>query len=251
MNGRTKTLLGGAALAVAFLGGIALAPSFAGSAAAQVLGPLAARVSGATAGADDISIDLGLRPGGDLLKAAADHIGITVDQLRTEMGTDKSMADVAVAHGKTRESLIAALMAVAQDKIGELVDHKGFPQKPPAGLRTVMIVDAFQTSADYLGLTRGDLLGKLRDGQSLGQIADATAGKSRDGLIDAIVAAETAKIDQAQANGRITADQATRLKDALADRVTKLIDATRPFFAPGFGFGPRPGFGFGPHGPRP
>ena len=35
--------------------------------------------------------------------AAAAYIGITEAQLRTELGTDKSLADVAVAHGKTRD----------------------------------------------------------------------------------------------------------------------------------------------------
>jgi len=38
-------------------------------------------------------------------------IGTTEAQLRTELGTDKSLADIAVAHGKTRDELIAALTA--------------------------------------------------------------------------------------------------------------------------------------------
>jgi len=46
---------------------------------------------------------------GSYFTAAATYIGITEAQLRTELGTDKSLADVAIAHGKTRDGLIAAL----------------------------------------------------------------------------------------------------------------------------------------------
>ena len=42
---------------------------------------------------------------------AATYIGVTEDALRTELGTGKSLADVAIAHGKTRDGLIAALVA--------------------------------------------------------------------------------------------------------------------------------------------
>lgn len=113
-----KIPVAGAALALAFLGGIALAPSLVSTAAAQIPGNTDQAVAHRGPGA------------GDLFQAAADFIGITVDQLRTEMGTDKSMADVAVAHGKTRDALIAALSTAQTAKLAELVDHKGFPQRP-------------------------------------------------------------------------------------------------------------------------
>src|SRR5207245_1660467 len=48
--------------------------------------------------------------------AAASYIGITEAQLRTELGTDKSLADVAIAHGKTRDGLAAAPVADASAK---------------------------------------------------------------------------------------------------------------------------------------
>src|SRR6266508_278261 len=112
-----KIPVAGAALALTFLGGVALAPSLVSTAAAQIAGNV-------NTAADHRG------PGGDLFQAAADFIGITVEQLRTEMGTDKSMADVAVAHGKTRDALIAALTTAQATKIAELVDQKGFPQRP-------------------------------------------------------------------------------------------------------------------------
>jgi DNA-binding CsgD family transcriptional regulator len=53
---------------------------------------------------------------------------------------------------------------------------------------------AFTTAADYVGLSRAELLGRLRDGQSLAEIAEAE-GKSVEGLKQAIRAAITARLD--------------------------------------------------------
>jgi hypothetical protein len=175
------------------------------------------------------------------LGAAATYIGITEAQLRTELGTDKSLADVAVAHGRTRDGLIAALTAAQQQDIATLVDQKGIGARPnPAngygpgpgfgrgpGGRNV-IGDSEAAAAAYLGTTEADLETKLRAGQTLAQIANATAGKSRDGLVTALVADATAKIDAAQKAGTITADQATQQKANLSTRIAQVVDSTGP-----------------------
>ena len=179
---------------------------------------------------------------GSYFTAAATYIGITEAQLRTELGTDKSLADVAIAHGKTRDGLIAALTAAQQQNIATLVDQKGIGARPnPAngygpgpgfgrgpGDRNV-IGNSLATAATYLGTTAADLETKMRAGQTLAQIANATAGKSRDGLLNALVADATAKIDAAQKAGTITADQATQLKANLSTRLSQLVDNTGPF----------------------
>jgi len=179
---------------------------------------------------------------GSYFTAAATYIGITEAQLRTELGTDKSLADVAIAHGKTRDGLIAALTAAQQQNIATLVDQKGIGARPnPAngygpgpgfgrgpGGRNV-IGDSLATAATYLGTTAADLETKMRAGQTLAQIANATAGKSRDGLLNALVADATAKIDAAQKAGTITADQATQQTSNLSTRLAQLIDNTGPF----------------------
>jgi hypothetical protein len=181
---------------------------------------------------------LGNRPGekGSYFTAAATYIGITEAQLRTELGTDKSLADVAIAHGKTRDGLIAALVAAQQQDITALVDKKGIGARPnPANGRGPgpgfgrgpgrnVIGDSEAAAATYLGTTEADLEAKMRAGQTLAQIANATAGKSRDGLLNALVADATAKIDAAQKAGTITADQATQLKANLSTRLAQLID---------------------------
>lgn len=179
----------------------------------------------------------GLGHKGSYFTAAATYIGISETQLRTELGTDKSLADVAVVHGKTRDGLIAALVAAQQQNIATLVDQKGIGARPNPvpgigrGLR--VMGDPLMAAATYLGTTTADLETKLRAGQTLAQIANATSGKSRDGLIAALVADATAKIDAAQKAGTITADQATQLKANLTARETQLVDSARRPLGPG------------------
>lgn len=180
----------------------------------------------------------GLGSKGSYVTAAANYIGITEAQLRTELGTDKSLADVAIAHGKTRDGLIAALTAAQQQDIATLVDQKGIGARPnPAngpgpgfgrGPGDRVTGDSEAAAAAYLGTTEADLETKVRAGQTLAQIANATAGKSRDGLVNALVADATAKIDAAQKAGTVTADQATQLKANLSTRIAQLVDRTGP-----------------------
>ena len=221
-----KTLVTAGVLALGLSGGVAMAahgPDITTSVTSALGGPTANLADNGPHGAD-------------LYSTAATYIGITVDQLRTELGTTKSLADVAVAHGKTRDGLIQALMAAEQTNLATLVDQKGAPQgRGPGGPGDRGVIgDSFAAAATYLGTTTADLRTKMQAGQTLAQIAAATAGKSRDGLVAALTADAKAKIAAAQAAGTITADQATQLGNGLADRIARLVDSTRPA-GPGFG----------------
>ncbi|HEV8229272.1 MAG TPA: hypothetical protein VGQ86_04870 [Candidatus Limnocylindria bacterium] len=195
----------------------------------------------------DIAISASNGPFGShhALATAATYIGISEADLRTELQSGKSLADVAVAHGKTRDGLVAALVDAAKTEIGTLVDQKGNTFGPgpggpgfPGGPRA-MVTNDLAAAATYIGVTEADLRTKLQAGQTLAQIATA-AGKTRDGLIAAMVADGTAKIDAALQAGTIAADQATQLKANLTAHVTAEVDASRPAgpFGPG-GRGPR------------
>src|SRR5437870_10829590 len=191
-----KALLIPAVIGLGLSGGFAAAAFLPGGSAPAAISALWDQTGGQVFGNG-----LGSK-GSSYFTAAAAYIGITEAQLRTELGTDKSLADVAVAHGKTRDGLIAALVAAQQQDITTLVDQKGIGARPnPAngvgpgfgrgpGGRTV-IGDSDASAATYLGTTEADLETKLRAGQTLAQIANATAGKSRDGLLNALVADAT------------------------------------------------------------
>jgi hypothetical protein len=72
--------------------------------------------------------------GGGIEGTAAAAIGIDVATLQSELRAGKSLAEIAIAHGKTRDALKAALSANQGQKLDQLLDHKFTPRVPkPAG----------------------------------------------------------------------------------------------------------------------
>ena len=65
-------------------------------------------------------------------------------------------------------------------------------------------------------------------GKSLGEIANATAGKSREGLLDALDRAADARIKAAVDAGKITAAQADQLRPKVHEAILKIVDHKRP-----------------------
>lgn len=224
-------------VALVFSGGIASAAILWTSATAAAAQPGIATQLAAQLGTDPVALaDNGLR-GADLMTAAATYIGITVADLRTQLAAGKSLADIAVANGKTRDGLIAALTAAEQQSISTFVDAKGSakpggpglggPGGPRGGFGFGVQGDPLAAAATFLGTTTADLRTKMQAGQTLTQIATA-AGKTKDQLVQALVADATAKIEAAKTAGTITAAQATQLESGLTDRMTKLADSTEP-----------------------
>ena len=110
-----------------------------------------------------------------------------------------------------------------------------------------------ETAASYLGMSEADLREALQD-KTLAEIAK-DKGKSVDGLVKALVAAEEKTIDEAAADGRITKAQASEIKSRLAEHMKALVNGElrhgdRPHrrFWPGSGFPRGPPGSFG--GPR-
>lgn len=83
---------------------------------------------------------------------------------------------------------------------------------------------------DTLGITEADLTARMKAGETLATIA----GAKKDALIAALVAFHTKQIDEAVTAGKMTADQATKLKANLKDRVTAGVERLK---GPGKGFG--------------
>ena len=106
------------------------------------------------------------------------------------------------------------------------------------------------TAAAFLGIDEDALRERVRDGDTLAEVAKEK-GKSVDALVTAIVAATTKRIDEAVAAGRITKAQRDEIVAGLKKRTTEIVNGEFPAFrgrgGPGFGgpaFGPR----FGGHG---
>ena len=110
------------------------------------------------------------------------------------------------------------------------------------------------SAAAYLGISEDALRLRLRDGDTLAEVAKEK-GKSVDGLVSAIVAGTAKRLDEAVAAGRISKAQRDEIVAGLKERTTAIVNGDFPALrgrgGPGFGrdFGP-PGFGPGYGGPR-
>jgi hypothetical protein len=93
-----------------------------------------------------------------------------------------------------------------------------------------------QDAAEYLGLSEEALREQLTDGKSLAEVAKAQ-GKSVDGLVDVLVKDETARLDQAVKDGRLTDGQRDEIVANLEEKVTALVNAQPPAFGFKFGHG--------------
>lgn len=195
---------------------------------------------------------------GNLLEESAKYLGLAAGELKTKLpGTSlgaiadktpgKSRAGLVADLGSTVNAAIDKLLAAgkitkdqsdkakaeAPGQIAKFVDHV-YEQRSPKTTTTrpekvtAFVGDVFAVAREYLGLSQADLTTALRDGKSLGEIANATPGKSRDGLIGQLATVANAKIDKAKADGKITADAATALKAQVGTAVTALVDRKGP-----------------------
>jgi hypothetical protein len=183
-------------------------------------------------------------------EAIADYLGLTAAQLRTQLESGKSLADVAKAQGKTvagledaivadatshldaavadgrltkaqEASVLAELKAHVDDMVNRVGPGPGGPGRHGGG--------PFDPSAiaDYLGLTAAQLRTQLESGKSRADVAKAQ-GKTAAGLEDAIVAAATKKLDAAVAGGRLTAAQEASMLAELKAHVDDMVNRTGP-----------------------
>jgi hypothetical protein len=82
-------------------------------------------------------------------------------------------------------------------------------------------------AAAYLGVDEDALRAQLRDGDTLADVAKAK-GKSVDGLVDAIVASTTERLDAAVSAGRITKAQRDEIVAGLKQRTTEIVNGEFP-----------------------
>ncbi|KRF07147.1 hypothetical protein ASG89_17520 [Paenibacillus sp. Soil766] len=79
--------------------------------------------------------------------------------------------------------------------------------------------------SSILGIDKAVLKAEIDAGKTLVQIAQEKANLSEEALLAKLTEAETKKIDRALSEGKIKQEQADKLKDGLADRLKKIIEA--------------------------
>ena len=177
------------------------------------------------------------------LSVAATYLGLTTDDLRTQLASGKSLADVASAQSKSVSGLEAALLAnlksdldadvtagrITSDRESQILANAKTQiaaQVARKGVAGGLGVHGDRgglehAAAQYLGLTDAELQAQRQAGKSLAAIATAQ-GKTVAGLKAALVAQFSSTLDT-------------------------YVNATDPG-GPGFGFGGHGGPG-GPGGP--
>ena len=200
------------------------------------------------------------------LSVAAKVLGISEDDLRKELQSGKSLADVAKAKGVDKQKLIDALVDAATkrldeekaklpDRIAAMVDGKapsggkpggpggmggpGMGHRGPGGL---------EAAAKVLGMSVEDLGKELWSGKSLADVAKAK-GVDKQKVIDAMVAEAKDRLAQAVKDGHLTQAQADERAKDLTQRITDMVDGKMPKM-PKMPEGGMPG-GMGHHGMGP
>ncbi|HET6506224.1 MAG TPA: hypothetical protein VFG42_05510 [Baekduia sp.] len=104
----------------------------------------------------------------------------------------------------------------------------GPPQGGP-GLRFGLDIrgGAIDAAAGALGLSRDDLVSKLKAGRSIADVAKAR-GTSLDDVETAITGAVTKELDQRVTDGKLTAEQRDKLLARLAAHLDELVSLTPP-----------------------
>jgi polyhydroxyalkanoate synthesis regulator phasin len=146
------------------------------------------------------------------------------------MYTDaKTHLDQAVADGKLTPAQGQTMLANLKSHLDDIVNRTG----PPAGGRGLAVGGPpfSVAAASYLGLTGDELRAQVMSGKSLAQIA-AAQDKSLDGLKAAILAEAKSHLDQAVADGKLTADQAKTMLAELTSHLDDLVNRTGPPLRP-------------------
>ena len=149
----------------------------------------------------------------------------------TAIALSVSATSVASAdNGKGREKLGSALSGLVSN--GTITQSQADAiNKSLADARTAnkVVMDKNHAAklaviTSTLGITEEALKTRMKAGDSLATIA----GANKDALIAALVASKTKEINDAQTAGKITADQATKMKANLTTRVTEMVNSSRP-----------------------
>jgi hypothetical protein len=201
------------------------------AAAAVAAGLIIALTSGARHHAAKTSAR-GSSPGD--VQLAADYLGISRSQLRRRLRAGGSIAELAEStKGKSVEGLIADLLAHRRTALAKSRRTPAEVDQALARARAQIITETHRvrgqtsgqtrTAAAYLGVSETALRARLRSGESLAQVAGAE-GRSRSGLIDALVAVKAKRLQTALAEHVISAKAEQAALHLLRPRVSQTVD---------------------------
>jgi hypothetical protein len=135
------------------------------------------------------------------------------DQERTAPATiDEVLADL-VTDGVITEQQSTQIAAALKERIGESRGHRGGFAR---GFQ-------LETVAGVIGIEVDVLADALRDGQTIAEVA-VDNGSSAEAVVDALVAEANAKLDQAVADEKLTAERAEEIRADAPDRIEARVN---------------------------
>lgn len=184
------------------------------------------------------------RAGGQNVVTA--YLGISAGQLRADLKSGRTLAQIANATpGKSAAGLVQAVAAAAKTRLDAAVTAgKLTPAQEQFVLgKLTPAITAFVNGASvtsrrlqlpgvkealaYLGLTPAQVFVDLARGMTLGQIADATPGKSAAGLTQTLQAAAKAELDSAVTAGVLTPAREQTLLARLNTLIAAVVNGHR------------------------
>jgi hypothetical protein len=184
-----------------------------------------------------------------LLAALGAGGAIAADKLSPSEESDAVVADAAKQLGIPADKLDAALKQALENRVdaavkaGTITAEQGAALKERIAAGEVPLIGLghgpgfghhhgfrgadLDAAASYLGLTEDELHTRLENGDTLAEVAKAE-GKSVDGLVNALVAAEKKELADAVADGRLTDAQRDAIVSGLQSRIEDIVNNAAP-----------------------
>lgn len=153
-----------------------------------------------------------------------------------ETTTTESTGEAPDRTDRIREALEALVTAgtITSEQADAVAVHlaEALPHRGGHFVGRAAAVATLEEAAAAIGIDVSDLRTALEDGQTIAEVASAN-GVDAQTVIDALVAAFNVKMDEAVANGRITAELAAEKKENAPERIAALVNGEFEF-RPGF-----------------
>jgi hypothetical protein len=160
---------------------------------------------------------------GGVAFAAVPTTNSTTAQSSADTTTAQSTVEAARAKLKAALDALVAKNVITQAQEDAIISALTADRAAHPKLRE-FVGDVAKESVSYLGLPADQVKQQLHAGKSLGDIANATAGKSRDGLLADLDAKAKDRIQAAVAAGTITQAQADQLTPKVDAGIVKIVD---------------------------
>lgn len=178
--------------------------------------------------------------------AATDSAPVAIVQQTDTDESTTTTADADAARPEPGERLREALEPLVTDgtitsaQADAVSEHLAASRPDRPGRRGHRLGNVSEVVTEVLGLEAEELREQLRAGNSLADIAE-TQGVELEVLISALVDEAQDKIDEAVADGKLSADEAAERLEDIEERVTARVNGERPEGRRGGPFGPRGG----------